>query len=53
VKVVCNNQEFIEFASKQTSILDVNSYEFSQIPEKDRNKKIRNLIIVGLVSNIA
>lgn len=53
VKVVCGQARFIEFASKQASILDINSYEFSQIPESPRRKSIRKLVISGLVSNIS
>jgi hypothetical protein len=52
MKVVCENKSFIEFSSKQTSILDINSFEFAQIPDKQRNKNIRRLIISGLISNI-
>ncbi len=53
VKEVCKNQKFIEFASKQPSILDMNSYEFAQIGDKPRKKNIRRLIVSGLVSNIS
>ncbi len=53
IQVVCDNQQFIEFSAKQISILDINSYEFAQIPENKREKNIHNLIVYGLVSNIS
>ncbi len=60
IELITTNSDFIEFTSKQDSIFDIGSYDFSlwmrnhdnQFDIKKAKKNIRKLIITGMIGNI-